>query len=382
MNLPNPHPTCRHFNNCSGCSVDLALSPPPIWQEIVDHFQGLLIPSLCQGPSTEWRCRAKLAVRGSAAHPLIGLFKRQSHEAVSIPFCLVHHPHINEAVERIKHWMRFHHLQPYQEDVGTGEIRYLQFVVERSSGLVQAVFVINCRDDSSPVAQKWHKLLSDLFEEDQGKFWHSIWLNFNGRKTNTIFGEGWAKVKGKDLIWESFGPISVCYQPANFAQANLNLFESLLHRIWEWISPNAKVAEFYAGIGVIGLFIASKCAWVKCEEINPYAESCFDLSRKRLKPEEAAKISFHSGSAEDCVSIMIEADTVIVDPPRKGLSKFFMQALIHSPVKKLIYVSCGWESFKKDNQILLQEGWRLKKLEGYAFFPGSNHIELLACFER
>lgn len=34
-----------------------------------------------------WRCRAKLAVRGSAKEPVIGLYEEGTHNVVGIPFC-------------------------------------------------------------------------------------------------------------------------------------------------------------------------------------------------------------------------------------------------------------------------------------------------------
>lgn len=34
-----------------------------------------------------WRCRAKLAVRGSSTNPLIGLYEEGTHNIVDIPDC-------------------------------------------------------------------------------------------------------------------------------------------------------------------------------------------------------------------------------------------------------------------------------------------------------
>ena len=55
------------------------------------------------GPLHGWRCRAKLAVRGRPGKPLVGLFKRGSHDVVDIvPGCRIHHPRINQAAALIK----------------------------------------------------------------------------------------------------------------------------------------------------------------------------------------------------------------------------------------------------------------------------------------
>lgn len=374
-------PSCPHFKACSGCGTDLG-KEPPIWQDVLECFKNRVIPKLHQGAPTKWRCRAKLAVRGSSDNPIIGLFKKQTHDALSIPLCLVHHVKINQVILHIEQWMKHHALKPYQEKDHSGDLRYLQCVVERSTGKVQVVFVLNFADFSSSQGQYWHTLLLKLAQTSDPSLFHSIWVNFNNRATNTIFSDNWQLVWGEEFVWERFGEITVCFQPANFAQANLDLFEELLQKIREWIPDGAKVAEFFAGVGVIGLFIASKCAWVRCGEVNPHAEHCFILSQTQLPAAVKEKISFNTGSDEQTLHLMQGADVVIVDPPRKGLSESFIKTLKYSSVNQLIYVSCGWESFKKNHQQLTLDGWKLEDLDGYAFFPGSNHIELLARFTR
>ena len=66
-----------------------------------------------------------------------------------------------------------------------------------------------------------------------------------------------------------------------------------------------------------------------------------------------------------------------------------------SGVRRLIYVSCGFKSFQRDASFLLGGagggggagaggggGWRLVHAEGHVLFPGSDHLETLAIFDR
>lgn len=373
---------CPHFKECSGCSAPLSYEPPPVWSEVLTFFKDSVIPTLHQGPPIQWRHRAKVAVRGTPNNPLIGLFKRGSHEVSPIPECLVHHPHLNRAFEIIRNWIKQHQLIPYQENTGHGDLRYVQGVVERSTGQVQLTFVLNTPHQETPKAVLWHNLLSQL-EKEYPDLWHSLWLNFNNKPTNTIFGPHWLQVSGKEWIWEAFDGIDVCYGAASFGQANLPLFERMLIRLRDLLPQKACVAEFYAGVGAIGLFIAPHCQWVRCSEINPYAEICFERSKTRLDCVQASKLTFCSSSAKESLSTLERATTVIVDPPRKGLDPSFLSALQSSPsVEQLIYVSCGWESFKRDCEQLHAQQWTISSVDGYLFFPGSNHVELLVNFER
>lgn len=375
-------PQCPHFGECAGCSEHLSFNPPSVWEEILSFFLPFSIPNLHVEPPLHWRHRAKIAVRGSSTNPLIGLFKRFSHDVFPIPSCLVHHPHLNQAFEIIRKWIQEHSIIPYEEKNGTGELRYLQGVVQRSTGRVQIALVFNSSHSDGSQALRWRDLVKRLGEE-HSSLWHSLWINFNDQPVNTIFGSKWLHVWGEEQIWEKFDEIEVCYGPASFGQANLPLFERMLIRIRELLPQQACVTEFYAGVGVIGLFIASHCEWVRCSEINSFAEDYFRQSCARMAPDIASRLTFSSGSTKEAFSLLDGATTVIVDPPRKGLDPHFFPALKDATtVQQLFYISCGWEAFKKDHQKLCENGWKVQSVDGYLFFPGSNHVELLVHFER
>jgi tRNA/tmRNA/rRNA uracil-C5-methylase (TrmA/RlmC/RlmD family) len=56
---------------------------------------------------------------------------------------------------------------------------------------------------------------------------------------------------------------------------------------------------------------------------------------------------------------------------------------LQTPPAKLVYLSCGLDSFLRDVEALLASGrWRLSALEPYAFFPFTQHVETLALLER
>lgn len=376
-----PFPNCPHFKDCAGCGELLSFTPPSIWNEVLSFFVQSNIPNLHVSSPLHWRCRAKVAVRGTAKTPLIGLFKRFSHDVLPIPDCLVHHPNLNQAFEIVRKWVERNEIIPYQENGGGGELRYLQGVVQRTTGHVQLSFVLNATQ-SSAVIERWFGLIKTLANE-YPFFWHSLWINFNNKPTNTIFGVDWVLVWGEKYLWEKFGETDVCYGPASFGQANLVLFEQMLFRIRELLNPRAKVAEFYAGVGVIGLFIASCCEWVRCSEINPFAKAYFHQGYLKLSPSIASHLSFITASTEEALSTLEGATTVIVDPPRKGLDACFFPALKkNTSVDQLLYISCGWEGFKKDFQRLSEDGWVVQSVDGYLFFPGTNHVELLVNLKK
>ena len=158
----------------------------------------------------------------------------------------------------------------------------------------------------------------------------------------------------------------------------------MIEDISSHVPPYTHVVEFYAGMGVIGLTLAKKCASVIISEREKSAEYYFLKAKERLAYPVQKKAHFFTGSAEEQAELFENADTCIVDPPRKGLDKTFLQELCQSPnVKQIIYVSCGFDSFTRDcTQILSTSSFKLVSAKSYLFFPGTNHIEILAVFAR
>ena len=81
------------------------------------------------------------------------------------------------------------------------------------------------------------------------------------------------------------------------------------------------------------------------------------------------------------VGMLNNYDCVIMDPPRAGaLSQ--CKCLAASNVKRIVYVSCNPDTFKRDMSILNRGGYKLIKLIPVDQFVGSLHWELFSVFEK
>ena len=361
-------PRCPHFDFCSGCTLALD-ETPPVWSSMLSFFDRFsLRPALDQASLTEWRLKAKLAVRGTWQNPLIGLFKKNSHEVASIPLCLVHHSSINKAASLISATIQKTHFPIYDEEKKTGLLRYLQLFVHRTSGKVQLVLVVNA-SSSSPLIQRFcEHLKQDL--------WHSVWLNFHPEANNRVLGDVWEKIGGEPWLIQPFLGEKIPFHPGAFAQAHLELFEKLVSTVQSWIPAGSRVAELFAGVGVIGASLLSRLKSLLLVESNPFAKASFDARYSENVPCEY--LIQDATEFKDLSSF----DTVLVDPPRKGLGPALLERLCQAGSLRLIYVSCGWKSFQADCQALVSSGWSLKKVEGFLLFPGTDHVEILAHFEK
>lgn len=372
--------SCPHFDQCSGCRTDKDAAH--VLDQVLPFFAKHGFPSipLQAGASTGWRCRAKLAVRGTVSDPQIGLFEEGTHRVVKIPHCQVHHPAINASVDTIVDWIRLCNIAPYDETLQCGSLRYLQLTVEKETGKVQLVLVLNRSEFLDKSLEASFKRLWEMGKEN----FHSLWVNFNTRKDNIIFSDEWKLVFGDPLIHVSYCGKSLYYHPASFFQANPAMYERLLKSLQLAVPDGASVVEFYAGVGAMALSLAEQAKSVTCTEITPLAKMCFDAAVKQLPESLQEKFSYQVGSVKTHLNLLTEdVDTVIVDPPRKGLDRALLKALNQSAtLKTLIYVSCGWPSFVKDFNELIAANWQLTKVEAFLFFPGTDHLEILAVFSR
>lgn len=80
---------CRHFKQCSGCTLNTELAAPPVFNIAKAFFnaRGEEDFQLTVGDIWEWRRRARLAVRRTSGNIAVGLFAQGTHTVVEIPHC-------------------------------------------------------------------------------------------------------------------------------------------------------------------------------------------------------------------------------------------------------------------------------------------------------
>lgn len=365
---------CIHFFKCSGCDYEDLKQPPQIFEELKNYLNEKKInPLFIQGSTVHWRSKAKLAVREENGELKIGLFKKNSHEVLSIPHCLVHHPSINKAVLYLEKAIKANSILPYDEKHHKGHLRYVQLQVQKNTGKVQLTLVFNQEPKNLKI------FTDDLFKE---ALFHSIWCNYQPNKTNTIFGLKWTKICGEEYLLQPFLSYSIAYHPAAFCQAHLDLFEKIVLSILKKITPSSKVLEIFAGVGVIGISVSTHAKEVILVENNPFSFISFQKTLEKLPDDLKQKIKYLNEDANSSLDLLKQVDTVIVDPPRKGLSEKLINALSNEEIKYLFYVSCQFSTFQRDCDLLLVNGWKIESVEGYQLFPGTDHIEVLAYFKK
>lgn len=372
---------CKNFHKCSGCEFEKENFSEKNWKNIRSFFKEKSNtqknPKLIIGDIYNYRCKAKLAVRKNKNFIDIGLFKKNTHKVIDIENCYLHHHSINKAVLIIRKWMKEEKILPYDESSHMGDVRYIQLFVDKKTKKIQLVLVVNHKYEKN-IVKIFLPKLKRLFIKNN--LWHSIWLNFQIEQTNRIFGDFWHLCFGEKLLWQNICKQNIAFHPACFSQAHIVLFEKMIEDIFEKIPENSKLLELYAGVGAIGLNLLNKCKKIDFVEENDFAKNAFDETVLNIK--NSPKMTYHNVSVKDAVFLLDDSNVIIVDPPRKGMDKLLLENLFKQQNKKLIYISCNFDSFQKDCSDLIKNGWELKSLDGYLLFPKSSYIEILAVLEK
>jgi tRNA/tmRNA/rRNA uracil-C5-methylase (TrmA/RlmC/RlmD family) len=329
------------------------------------------------GSLTGFRLRARLAIRGRGGSPKIGLFEEGTHRVVSVPECRVHHPLINRVAATVRTVLAEQRIPGYSESSHQGLARYLQVVVERRTQTAQVVLVAN-----SATAQPLAATL-DLIRERLGRELHSLWFNAQCERSNIILGPIFEHWCGEASVVEYFGGPGAHYPPGAFGQNNLEIAERIIEALRRQIPEGATVAEFYAGVGAIGLSLIDRAAALRLNEVSPQSLRGLEQGLAALDAPRRAKVTVIAGAAGAMSAMSRGADVVIADPPRKGLDPALLHHLREQPPERLLYVSCGLPSLRRDTAMLVAGNTlRLAELTAFNLLPFTEHVETLARFER
>lgn len=186
-------------------------------------------------------------------------------------------------------------------------------------------------------------------------------------------------------VWGSppqrFGDVRLERQPRAFFQANRYLLPALVRAVLAHVLPHGEVIDLYAGVG---LFAAALAATGR--------DGITAVEGDRISGADLAMNTKRLGGTVSCDLQAVErylagrtgtpAATIIVDPPRTGLSRDALDGVLAHGASRLVYVSCDIATLARDARRAVDAGYTLKQLEAFDLFPNTAHIETLCVLDR
>ena len=182
---------------------------------------------------------------------------------------------------------------------------------------------------------------------------------------------------GSPLVADGVRGTTVTRHARSFFQGNRFLLRTLVDHVIDSIDDRP-LLDLYAGVGLFSVAAAAAGHGpVTAVEGDRFAAD--DLKRNA----SGTAITTIVGPVEKFLERPRgEWSTVIVDPPRTGMSKEATAGVIALRAPRLVYVSCDIATLARDTRLLLDSGYHIVKLRAFDLFPNTAHVETVIAFAR
>src|SRR5262245_20510909 len=171
-----------------------------------------------------------------------------------------------------------------------------------------------------------------------------------------------------------------------FFQGNRYLLADLVRHVVERVPMGGNVVDLYAGVGLFAVAAATvRAASVAAVEGDAYAAADLQANAAaaggRIATMKGAVEGFRSSGVLSRMGGETPA-TVIVDPPRTGMSREALEAMVGVGAARSVYVSCDVATLARDARRLVDAGYAITRVDAFDLFPNTPHVETVVIFER
>lgn len=386
----SPHrvsPKCSIYNSCGGCQLQHISTKGQLvfkTKRVKDCLERIgkssveVLPCLVMDDPWYYRNKVQVPV-GQVNNRLVsGFYKQHSNDIVECEHCSIQNDLSNSVVSFTRGLLEKSKETAYNKETYKGNIRHILTKYGYTTG--EMMLVIITRYQKLKDTEKLVKEITSKYPMVK-----TIIHNVNNEDSNVILGKKetilYGNGKIKDVLLGNTFEISL----KSFYQINPIQVEVLYSKAIELAQVNEKdiVMDAYCGIGTIALSVAKKVKQVYGVEIIPQA---IKDAKKNAQANGIKNTTFVCNDAGEfmqaCVEKKQRIDVVFVDPPRKGCSPEFLQALVQLQPKKVVYVSCDVSTQARDIKILEEQGYQAIVAQPVDMFPQTYHVETVVLMSR
>ena len=356
-------PRCPHYGICGGCSLQhvpyseqLELKRRRV-AEAVGREPDEVLPSPV---IWHYRNRMDYAVSPELA---VGLRERGKWWSyVDVRTCLLQSPEADAVRNAFRSFALERGIPGYDTRRHSGILRYLviregKFTGERMVAAITSEPLVDKLAEFSPPARV-----------------DSLLNGINRGPSDTSRADEVLIVRGGDTISEVLSGYRFRIGLNTFFQTNSYTAELLIKLVVEEVSGSRTIYDLYSGVGTLTIPASSVVEYAIGVESDPQS---VDLARRNAS---------ENGSGADFLTARVEAlghidaDAVILDPPRGGVHPKALSAIVSSSPSKIIYLSCN--PAKQGEDLAKLRGYRLERLVAVDQFPHTPHVETVAVLSR
>ncbi|WP_054892898.1 MULTISPECIES: 23S rRNA (uracil(1939)-C(5))-methyltransferase RlmD [unclassified Pseudomonas] len=358
---------CRHYARCGGCNLQhlphegqLALKQRLLAEQLqrVAGVQPDEWAAPLAGPEFGYRRRARIAVRWDvkARELQVGFRAEASQDIIAIDDCPV-------LVQPLQTILR--HLPTVLRSLSRPQALGH---VELFSGTAEAVLVRHV----APLADDDLARLQAFCEQAGAQ----LWLQGEGEPAP----HDGAATLGFDLApWG----LELAWRPGDFVQVNAQVNTLMIQQALAWLAPqpDERVLDLFCGLGNFALPLARQAREVVAVE---GVQAMVDRAAANAGSNNVHNARFFQADLSQSLAGAEWAaegfSAVLLDPPRDGAYEV-VQSIARLKARRLVYVSCNPATLARDAQVLVGQGYRLKRAGILDMFPQTAHVEAMALFE-
>lgn len=335
----------------------------------VDNIVGMVNPF-------RYRNNTQFFVGANNGKTIIGYVKRKSNDIIPLEEDILQKEIGDKIIESIKEWMNKYNIEAFDRKNNKGYIKNIGIRTNQNS---QAMVILVTHTRELPHKNELiHKLIRDTGSVV------SIYQNIN-KDSQTKYGKEFIRIFGDEFLVDYIGDIKFNISPESFFQTNSYQTEKLYEIVKKYLNPQKQdiVFDLYSGIGSIALFIAKEVNKVIGIE---YVKSAVKDAKRNAVLNNIENAYFYHGKVENLLSEISKKEgipnKIILDPPRSGADKNTIYEIIRLNPEDIVYVSCNSSTLARDLNILLNNGYKVKKIKPVDMFPHTTEIETVALLSK
>jgi 23S rRNA (uracil1939-C5)-methyltransferase len=168
-----------------------------------------------------------------------------------------------------------------------------------------------------------------------------------------------------------------------FFQGNRHLLTPLVTHVVGLVPQEGDLIDVYAGVGLFSIAAAVvRRARVTAVEGDRVAAADLEANAAAAA---GSVVPVHQSVEEFVGGVRLQADqqrTVLVDPPRTGMSREALDGALALRPSRFIYVSCDVATLARDARRIVDANYALTSAEAFDMFPNTPHVETVVVFDQ
>jgi len=211
--------------------------------------------------------------------------------------------------------------------------------------------------------------------------------NINKKKASVAVGDYEKVYHGEGLIYDKIGTYNFRISANSFFQTNTLQAENLYKTAMGFaeLKGDEIIYDLYSGAGTIAIYLSGKAK--KVIGFESIRSALRDAAENALL-NQVENVQFAEANLYKSFLPIIEQnnipkpipkpDLIIIDPPRSGMHKNTVDDVIQLNPEKIVYVSCNPATQARDIKLMVEAGYKLKKMKPVDMFPHTYHMENVA----